>query len=149
MIALVLQPGAANDEGLAGGTAGSGGQQTSGIMSCRDHLLQRHAAQVLLRADGYQVEIDGAADVPGMQPVPVEERPVVRHVLVGMHQQPAQLGVAELCQLPTGAPQVLHPTSARDEPAMPAGSWWKRLRTSSRTSESRTPCAALRKVPAH
>ncbi len=53
---------------------------------------------------GDEAQVDGAADVPRVEPVPVEQLPVVGDVLVGVHEQPAELGVLKRLELrPVGA----------------------------------------------
>ncbi len=59
----------------------------------------RLSAQLLLGYRRNQIEINRAPDVPGVEPVPVEELAVEGNRLVGVTQQPAEPGILEFPEL--------------------------------------------------
>src|SRR5262245_2582956 len=109
VLELVLQPGPADGERLAGGPAGAHLEQRGGVVALRQEITGALTAQLGLVDEGNDLEVADPADMPGMQPVAVEQAAVERHRLVRMAHQPAEPRVLPEPELGAGgAPMAPH-----------------------------------------
>src|SRR5262249_46245750 len=81
----------------------------------------REVAKVVLGGDRDQIEIYRPPNVARMEAVAIEEPLVVRHVLVGIRQQPPQLGVLERLERNAVRPRMALDGSRRPEQGRATG----------------------------
>src|SRR6476646_4196002 len=92
-IERLLYVGAPHGERLTGRPIGAYGNQPVLTYPSIDQLGDRVIHQLLLAADRNAAQIGGPADISGMNVVQIEQSAVVRHVIIGVPHQAAQLSV--------------------------------------------------------
>jgi hypothetical protein len=81
------------------------------------HILVGLLLQILLGGDGDQIQVHCPTGMPGMQPVTVEQLPVVRNPFVCVHQKLAQPCIPECIELgAVGSRVTPHRPRGSDQP---------------------------------
>ncbi len=102
VLELVLEPRAPDRERLTRAAAGADGEQRLRIVAARQRLHRARLAHGRLVAERNQLQVGGAPDVAWVEAVAVEQLPVERHRLVGVHDQTPKTGVLPGAELGAG-----------------------------------------------